>query len=78
MKDIAYCIGLLIFVGLIVGHVMSHRPDIRHNEANGKTDVHRFKGYKQSLDTIINQGVPVYGEQKTGFATGIYHTDQGA
>ena len=78
MKDIAYCVGLFVIVGLVVGRFISHRPNIKRNEANGPTDVRRFKGYKASLDSIINQGVPVYGEQKTGFTTGIYHTDQGA
>lgn len=78
MRGLLYCIGLLVLVGLIVGYLVAHRPSIKNNEANGPTNVHRFTGYKASLKTPVNQGTPLYGEAVTGWATGIYHTDQGA
>ena len=78
MKQILCFAAVLIVVGLIVGYVAYHRPNIKHNEANGPTNMARFKGYKESLKTTINQGTPLYGEAVTGWATGTYHTDQGA
>lgn len=62
MKDILYCIGLLVLVGLIVGYLALHRPRLSRNEANGPVEPRRFAGYKASLKTAVNQGTPFYGE----------------
>ncbi len=62
MRDILYCVGLLIMVGLVVGYLALHRPRLARNEAKGPVDPRRFTGYKASLETAVNNGTPFYGE----------------
>lgn len=74
MKEILCLAGALFLVGIIVVYVAAHRPSVLRNEANGPTNLTRFKGYKESLKTPINGGVPVYGEGVTGWTSSDFRS----
>lgn len=62
MKEMVYCMSLLVIIGLVVGYLLAHKPTLARNEANGTVHPARFSGYKASLKTTVNQGTPLYGE----------------
>lgn len=72
MKDILYCVGMLVVIGVVVAYLVTHKPALARNEANGKTEPRRFGGYKASLKTTINQGTPIYGEAVNGWTTSTF------